>query len=201
MSLTGLTNSLRRCPLRFVVKSAHEENLNTCSGAAAETGAGGEATENWGPKEVHLATEHLISGEVFQKPARPDAVNYISIISLKKPSQCLKECSYENIDIQFTFQSSFDSRPSSMRPRPSSVSRLSSQRSSQPRTRPASARPAEGSRKTNFIKRNIQRTSKAGAAAGVESRVKYSRNYQPPRRKKTILIEVGTFCPSLPILQ
>ena len=91
-----------------------------------------------------------------------------------------------------------------MRPRPSSVSRLSSQRSSQPRTRPASARPTEGSRKTNktnFIKRNIQRTSKAGAAAGVESRVKYSRNYQPPRRKKTILIEVGTFCPSLSILQ
>ena len=80
-----------------------------------------------------------------------------------------------------------------MRPRPSSVSRLSSQRSSQPRTRPASARPAEGSRKTNktnFIKRNIQRTSKAGA--GVESRVKYSRNYQAPRRKKTIIIQVRT---------
>ena len=80
-----------------------------------------------------------------------------------------------------------------MRPRPTSVSRVSTQRSSQSiaRTRPASAKPLEKTKKTNFIKRNILRTSGAGPG-GVESRVKYSRNYQAPRRKKTIIIQVRT---------
>ena len=82
-----------------------------------------------------------------------------------------------------------------MRPRPSSVSRVSTNRSNQSvaRTRPASAKPVERSKKTNFIKRNILRTSGMVGPGGVESRLKYSRNYQAPRRKKTIMIQVGTF--------
>ena len=51
-------------------------------------------------------------------------------------------------------------------------------------------------RNINFIQKNIQRSKgsrpNSGVDPGVESRLRYNRNYQAPRRKKTIVIKVNS---------
>ena len=115
-----------------------------------------------------------------------------------------------------SYQSSFESRPSSLRrnqyssnlslhqrvPRNSEVHKKVSSSSSgdQPRVkqflRPQSA-VHQSRKKINFIQQNIQKTKKRPQSAAiiargapvpdVESRLKYNRNYQAPRKKKIVI--------------
>ena len=115
-----------------------------------------------------------------------------------------------------SYQSSFDSRPSTAkisylssrtahRKGGKSNPKLEQKKSSshspaEPRVK-LSLRPQSANvpkkKNINFVQQNIQKTrikqSRVGtpiAESGVESRLRYNRNYQAPRKKKTILIKV-----------
>ena len=93
------------------------------------------------------------------------------------------------------FQSSFESRPSSIR---NSIKRIESKETkteNRSTTRPHSALSVQPKNK-NFLKANIKKTKSRPTSAviprgsrveNVESRLKYNRNYQGPVKKKTII--------------
>ena len=113
-----------------------------------------------------------------------------------------------------SYQSSFDSRPSTAKmsylpsrgtykTRGKSNPNLDHKKSSslspaEPRVKP-SLRPSSANvpkkKNINFVQQNIQKTRKIRQTPrmdpGVESRLRYNRNYQAPRKKKTIVIKVN----------
>ena len=118
-----------------------------------------------------------------------------------------------------SYQSSFDSRPSTAKisylsSRTSNKTggksnsnqaqkKSSSLSPSEPRVK-LSLRPQSANvpkkKSINFVQQNIQKSRKIRQTCGVtprmdqgvESRLRYNRNYQAPRKKKTIVIKVDT---------
>ena len=114
-----------------------------------------------------------------------------------------------------SYQSSFDSRPSTAKmsylpsrgtykTRGKSNPNLDHKKSSslspaEPRVK-LSLKPSSANvpkkKNINFVQQNIQKTRKirqtprTDPGDGVESRLRYNRNYQAPRKKKTIVIKV-----------
>ena len=125
-----------------------------------------------------------------------------------------------------SYQSSFDSRPSTAKIsfqssrksyKTGGKSNLDQKKSSslspaEPRVK-LSLRPSSANvpkkKNINFVQQNIQKTGiirqRCGVTPridpGVESRLRYNRNYQAPRKKKTIVIKVIFAFPTVFLLR